>query len=347
MLTGIPQTKFFETFLELSRQKGLSASVAVEKAGLHRSAITNWRKGRLPGEKALSRLTAYFGVTREYLLNGPSDESETGSKVGPYEKMQDASETTNVSSVDTLEGGSRLESRSFVKFALGLLKIYCPDETDESLVSQLKMSPNVFKALEDDCFDKVFVDAEWKNHFYSLLESKNILLISRNLRRASDLLEYQRKKSILNKMPQIVWDYMYQKGLDFEFVKEEIGDWYNCKYVGIIKLKDTGKHWVFRFAESISNVCGSYQYFVRDYSKWINDIPDIERFVIMFTYTKNLVSDGRLAEFEEGLCKAYPNEIRALLSSTQLFLHQISSITQEFMEEKQVDLSSLTDLGTN
>ena len=75
MITGIPPTKFFETFLELSRQKGLSASIAVEEAGLHRSAVTNWRRGKLPGEKALSKLTAYFGVTRQYLLEGAPTEA--------------------------------------------------------------------------------------------------------------------------------------------------------------------------------------------------------------------------------------------------------------------------------
>lgn len=347
MIRDLPTTIFFETFTALSRKKGLSPSMAAEDAGLNRSVITSWRKGRIPSTKTLDRLANYFGVTRQYLLDGLSVESETGSKVEPYEKMQDASEPTNVSSTDALEGGSRLESRSFVKFALGLLKIYCPDETDESLASQLKMSPNVFKALEDDGFDKVPVDADWRSRFYSLLEDKNVLQIWENLGHARNILKNQREKSISNKIPQVIWDYMYQKGLDFEFVKEENAYWYSHKYNSVIKLKDSGKHWVFCFTEITSNTPVSYRHFVQDNLKWNADIPDVERFVIMFMYTKNLVSDGELAEFEEGLCKAYPNEIRALLSNTQLFLHQISGITQEFMEEKQVDLSSFTDLCTD
>ena len=101
---------------------------------------------------------------------------------------------------------------------------------------------------------------------------------------------------------------------------------------------------MFYFAESTINVYGSYLSFVRDNFKWINDIPDIERFVIMFTYTENSVSDGGLAEFKRRLCKAYPNEIRTLLSKTQLFLYQISGITLEFIEEEQVKLSALPNL---
>lgn len=347
-MTNELPTTFFDTFMALSRKKGLSPSKAVEEIKMNRSVVTSWRKGRIPSTTTLDKLADYFGVTRQYLLEGPPDKPETESEVEPYEKKQeDASETTDVSSANTLEGGSRLESRSFVKFALGLLKIYCPDETDESLASQLKMSPNVFKALEDDGFDKVPVDADWSDRFYSLLDDKNVLQILKNLKHVLHILENQRRKSISNQIPQVIWDYMYQKGLDFEFVKEENAYWYSRKYNSVIKLKDSGKHWVFCFTEITSNAPVSYRHFVQDNLKWRDDIPDVERFVIMFMYTKNLVSDGELAEFEEGLCKAYPNEIKALLSSTQLFLHQISSITQEFMEEKQVDLSSLTDLGTN
>lgn len=346
MIYGILPTKFFETFVALAVQKGLSPSVAAEEAGLNRSAVTAWKKGRIPGEATLSKLTAYFGVTKQYLLEGPPGESESGNKIESFGEMQEDSPVADeVSSADTLEEENRLESRSFVKFALNLLTIYCPDKTVESLANQLKISPNVFKALEDDRFDIVLVDSEWKNRFYSLLEDKNVLLISRNLRRALDLLEIQRKKSIMNKIPQIIWDYMYQKGLDFEFVKEEIGNWRSrYSYTGIMKLKDSGKHWMFYFAESTINVYGSYLSFVRDNFKWINDIPDIERFVIMFTYTENSVSDGGLAEFKRRLCKAYPNEIRTLLSKTQLFLYQISGITLEFIEEEQVKLSALPNL---
>lgn len=68
MVYGFPQTKFFETFVALATQKGLSPSVAAEKAGLNRSAVTTWKKGRIPGEATLSKLSAYFGVEREYFL---------------------------------------------------------------------------------------------------------------------------------------------------------------------------------------------------------------------------------------------------------------------------------------
>lgn len=70
MLHGYPESAFWRTFKILARQKGLSPSIAAEEAGIHRSSITNWRKGALPHTKTLDRLTAYFGVTEEYLLTG-------------------------------------------------------------------------------------------------------------------------------------------------------------------------------------------------------------------------------------------------------------------------------------
>ena len=204
MITGIPPTKFFETFLELSRQKGLSASIAVEEAGLHRSAVTNWRRGKLPGEKALSKLTAYFGVTRQYLLEGPPNESVTESKVESYDEQGVSSVEGEVSSTDTLEKGSRLESRSFVQFALDLLTIYCPDEEVDSFKD--KMPDGVLKALKEEHFDMLPVDEEWESRFYSLLEDKNILQILQNLRKTEEILALQREKSISNKIPQIIWE---------------------------------------------------------------------------------------------------------------------------------------------
>lgn len=349
MIYGIPATKFFETFVALAAQKGLSPSVAAEKAGLNRSAVTTWKKGRIPGEATLSKLTAYFGVTRKYLLEGPPVESETESEFESYEKLQeDTPETTDVFSADTLEGGSRLESRSFVKFALNLLTIYHPDETVESLARQLKISPNAFKALEDDCFDKVPVDADWGGRFYSLLEDKNVPQILKDLEYTCGMLRSQRGKSILNKIPQVIWDYMYQKHLDFEFDKSaEHPHIFRHGDLNLVRLKNSGKHWVFYFREFKPDVLRSYQIFVERNYKLINNVPDMERFIIMLMYAPDSVSRDELSRFERELCKTYSDRMNVLFPNTQFFLLQINSTTGEIMKENQMGLSSLTDFSTD
>ena len=78
---------------------------------------------------------------RQYLLEGPPDELVTESKVEFYDEQEVSSVEGKVSSADALEEGSRLESRTFVTFAINLLKIYCPDENADSL----KKAENVFR----------------------------------------------------------------------------------------------------------------------------------------------------------------------------------------------------------
>ena len=65
MIRDVQTTVFFDTFTDLSRKRGLSPSMAAEDAGLNRSVITSWRKGRIPSTKTLDRLADYFGVTRQ------------------------------------------------------------------------------------------------------------------------------------------------------------------------------------------------------------------------------------------------------------------------------------------
>ena len=347
MIYGIQPTKFFETFVALAVQKGLSPSVAAEEAGLNRSAVTAWKKGRIPGEATLSKLTAYFGVTKQYLLEGPPDELVTESKVEFYDEQGVSSVEGKVSSADALEEGSRLENRTFLTLAVNLLKIYCPNEDADSLKKKLKMSSAVIQALEDERLDKVLVNTEWNARFYSLLEDKNIAQILDDLKHAQHVLEHQWRMAISNKIPQIIWDYMYQKRLDFEFVKPEPLNTFNHKPLKLVKLRDSGKHWVFFFAEFRSVALRLHQTFMKSNFKWINDIPDVERLIIMLIDVPNSVSNDEFAKFQKNVYMAYLSKVEAMLPNIQFFSLHINSMTGETMEEEQIGLNLLTDTNSD
>lgn len=61
---------FYDRFLQLCRQKGVSPSRAAEDIGLSRASVMKWKRGAMPGGASLNKLSAYFGITVDSLING-------------------------------------------------------------------------------------------------------------------------------------------------------------------------------------------------------------------------------------------------------------------------------------
>lgn len=66
-LKGEEQTNFYMRYCELCANKGMSASGVASAIGLSNAAANGWKKGKLPNDTTLAKLSAYFGVTVEYL----------------------------------------------------------------------------------------------------------------------------------------------------------------------------------------------------------------------------------------------------------------------------------------
>ena len=208
------------------------------------------------------------------------------------------------------------------------------------LLKKLKMSSAVMQALEDERLDKVLVNTEWNARFYSLLEDKNVPQILEDLKHVQRILEYQRREAIFNKVPQIIWDYMFLNHHDFEFVKPEPLKFFRYSNLKLVKLKDNGKHWVFYFSAFRPDSLRVSPVF-RSGVKWINDIPDVERFIITLMYPPNSVSSYELARVKKDLCRIFFIKTEDLPPDTQFSLLHINSITGEKMEE--IGLNSLAD----
>lgn len=330
MVQGTPPAKFFETYVALSQQKGLSVSVAAEEAGLNRSVVTNWRKGGLPGEKTLSKLAAYFGVTREYLLNGPPDEPETGSKIEFYDNMQKAP-------FPGLNEGakerSQLISRDFAKFVLGLLKIYCPDETTESLADKLKMSK---KMLNNEHSGNVSIGMNWESQFYSLLEANGVSEILHHLYFTRQILNAEREKAYYSSLTRIILEYMSEDGLIPEFVKDGASHDFLpfSSYWAVVKSKASEKCWLFCFYDSsVLQDEPHIRYHCND-DKWTAEFPNVERFIMMYTYNPNRTTDCELAEFKKVLFRLCPDAIARL--NIQTWLLHINIANGEAISSEQV-----------
>lgn len=68
MFDEISFSPFYQAFLSLCSQKGVSPSVAARDAGISSGAPTAWKRGAVPKPAQREKLCDYFGVTDEVLL---------------------------------------------------------------------------------------------------------------------------------------------------------------------------------------------------------------------------------------------------------------------------------------
>ena len=80
---------FYDVFLELCKEKGISPSAAAEACGISRSTISTWKtKGYAPRIDKLNQIADYFGVTTDYLL-GQSDAQTSPANDEMAEMLED------------------------------------------------------------------------------------------------------------------------------------------------------------------------------------------------------------------------------------------------------------------
>lgn len=68
---------FFDVFSKLCEEKGVSRYKACTDVGLNRAAVAKWKNGAIPTGATLSKLSAYFGVTTDYLLGTETEKAPT------------------------------------------------------------------------------------------------------------------------------------------------------------------------------------------------------------------------------------------------------------------------------
>lgn len=59
---------FYDRFISLCNQKGVSPSRAAVECNVQRAAVTRWKTGSTPRDAVLHRMSDYFGVSIAYLL---------------------------------------------------------------------------------------------------------------------------------------------------------------------------------------------------------------------------------------------------------------------------------------
>lgn len=64
---------FYDNLIKLCGEKGISLTVLVTvELKMSSSNVTKWRKGVVPKSDTVQKIADYFGVTTDFLLNGPT-----------------------------------------------------------------------------------------------------------------------------------------------------------------------------------------------------------------------------------------------------------------------------------
>ena len=68
---------FYNNYVEMCAKCGKSLSAVAESIGLSRTAPNGWKKGKMPNDTTLAKLSNYFGITVDELKNGIKKEPST------------------------------------------------------------------------------------------------------------------------------------------------------------------------------------------------------------------------------------------------------------------------------
>ena len=83
-------TIFYSRYCELCAEVNKSVSGVASAIGLSNAAANGWKKGKMPSDTTLAKLSNYFGVSIEW-LTGEADQKEN-----PTDKIGEADYTDDV-----------------------------------------------------------------------------------------------------------------------------------------------------------------------------------------------------------------------------------------------------------
>ena len=90
---------FYDNYLRLCNQKGVSASGAALEMGLSRAAVTGWAQGKVPRDATLRRIADYFGGSVEELTR---DQKEKPAEDDEPQTLEEAREVLRQSGIRVL-----------------------------------------------------------------------------------------------------------------------------------------------------------------------------------------------------------------------------------------------------
>lgn len=83
---------FWENFVELCNERGISATAAIRQIGLSSGTGTSWKNGAVPRIAVAQKVADYFGVTVERLYHGKTETAADTHKDEVFREIVDTVE---------------------------------------------------------------------------------------------------------------------------------------------------------------------------------------------------------------------------------------------------------------
>lgn len=124
---------FYDNFVLLCKEKGVSPSKAAEECGVNRSSVTSWKKsGYTPRGNVLQRLAEYFGVSVDRLIGSDANEKTQVPGEGDPRSVEEILAWTR----------RQLETQEGLMFDGGVAS----DEAIESILAAMKIGLELAKS---------------------------------------------------------------------------------------------------------------------------------------------------------------------------------------------------------
>lgn len=129
---------FYDIYVDLCKQKGISLSKAAESVGLSRTTVVKWKAGTTPSGATLNSIAQFFGVSVDYLLGNEQKEKPAQSNV----QVRDEHDNIVVIDDETRDIIDGLRSRPDMKMLFSVSK----KATPEDIIKAVK----IIEALKDN-----------------------------------------------------------------------------------------------------------------------------------------------------------------------------------------------------
>lgn len=107
---------FYERFVQLCAEQGVSPSGAAKAMGLSNSIPNSWKKGKIPYDATIKKVASYFGVSSEYLKGTDEPEEKEEIPAAPESRGDNESYKAILAFIATSTEEERQELINYVQF---------------------------------------------------------------------------------------------------------------------------------------------------------------------------------------------------------------------------------------
>ena len=123
---------FYDNYLKICEENGVSPTRVLLDLGISKSAITNWKAGGEPLNETKKKIADYFGITVKQLMSGKIEKASEKSEAEDGELIEILEAVRRDPNKKILFSLTKNASSEDVKKCITIIKTICGDDNDGS-----------------------------------------------------------------------------------------------------------------------------------------------------------------------------------------------------------------------